>query len=48
MIISQQKENEDGLNFLHYLTEKVLHTKGDNYKSFIFNLLTLMMVKPTP
>ena len=48
MILSQQKETDAGLGFLNYLTDRILHTKGDNYKSFIFNLLTLMMSRPTP
>lgn len=48
MILTYQKETESGLGFLKYLSEKVLQTKGDNYKSFIFNLLTLMMTRPTP
>ncbi len=47
MILTYQKETEVGLGFLKYLSEKVLHTKGDSYKSFIFNLLTLMMTRPT-
>jgi hypothetical protein len=48
MILTYQQETESGLGFLKYLSEKVLQTKGDNYKSFIFNLLTLMMTRPTP
>lgn len=48
MILTYQKETESGLSFLKYLSEKVLQTKGDNYKSFIFNLLTLMMTRSTP
>jgi hypothetical protein len=48
MILTYQKETESGLSFLKYLSEKVLQTKGDNYKSFIFNLLTLMMARSTP
>jgi hypothetical protein len=48
MILTYQKETESGLGFLNYLSEKVLHTIGDNYKSYIFNLLTLMMTRPTP
>jgi hypothetical protein len=33
------------LRFLDYLTERILNTKGDTYKSFLFNLLTLMMTR---